>query len=119
MYFNPPKFSIFAQEKEEEDNGEEYPVEDTQPMLKIENKYDISVKCVPNAKYKCFNLAENLKEQGYEDIYVNETQGICHFFTYAENSKKAKYRVWKMMRSLELIDYFEGIEVKEVETRRS
>lgn len=77
-------------------------------------KFEIKLKSNTDFKYKCFKVAEIFKTEGFEDIYINETQGIFYCFVYAKTLKRAKYKAWKILRSHNLNDYFGSVEVKEI-----
>lgn len=113
MYFTPPNFGMIPSNDNEEEE-QQVCSNDEEEECVVENKYDVKLKANPDFKYKCFKVAEIFKTEDFEDIYINETQGICYCFLRAETLKRAKYRIWKLLRSHDLNEYFGPIEVTEI-----
>lgn len=75
-------------------------------------KFNLKISTIPDRKYKCKVLADLLFEDDFEDVYVNQNQGILHVFVYAESEKRAKFKLWKIIKRNDLIDFFNKIEVQ-------
>jgi histidinol phosphatase-like enzyme len=88
---------------------------DKEEACLIKQKFNIKALTKPDLKFKSINLETLLKEEGFEDVYANVTQGICNGYFYSDSFKRAKYKIWKLLRDEDLEKYFESIEVTEID----
>ena len=89
---------------------------DESTICTIDKKYDIEIISSFNRKYKCTDLSRILKENRFIDVYINEIEGRCYCFGYAENKKDIKNKILEIIKKYNLEEYFEKVEVKEIES---
>lgn len=108
MIYNIPNFKILENETCEENSAENCTLGagDTSPQEILIRRYDLMISSISDRKYKCMVLSEFLVGEDFESVYVNQTEGILHVFVYAENEKKAKFKLWKIIKRNDMIEYF-------------
>lgn len=115
MIYNIPNFKVIENETCEENLVENCTLgtDNILPQKIHIRKYDLMIRSISDRKYKCMVLSEFLVGEDFESVYVNQTEGILHVFVYAENEKKAKFKLWKIIKRNDMIEYFKKIEVRD------